>query len=121
MDYTIDCGMKPKEINANPQELELWELIQKICPEAMLRRYSKGYLSGIAKEHCDFIRFKFTDRAKWFSIGTSGVYKEWLKDSRANLAENTKVLHWQFYIEKPDDILAFEDWIKAAYEIYAKM
>ena len=60
-----------REINANPEELQIAEWILARFPDADLRlvRVSNDYLT-IKRNEWDIVRFKYTKRAKWLMFPT---------------------------------------------------
>ena len=60
-----------REINANPEELQIADWILARFPDADLRlvRVSKDYLT-LKQNEWDIVRFKYTKRAKWLMFPT---------------------------------------------------
>lgn len=56
-----------REVNANEDELKLFEVLQSICPDLRLTRKSDAYLTAVLGDW-DIARFKYTNRAKWVSF-----------------------------------------------------
>lgn len=56
-----------REVNANEDELKLFEVLQSICPDLRLTRKSDAYLTAVLGDW-DVARFKYTKRARWVSF-----------------------------------------------------
>lgn len=64
MDFTFSNYGQERDINATPQELEVFEQLKAICPDLELCRKADNYLTATIHDQ-DVARFKFTPRAKW--------------------------------------------------------
>lgn len=58
-----------REIDATPEEMEIYGTLKELCPDLELCRKSDGYVTAMLGEW-DLARFKFTQRAKWINFPT---------------------------------------------------
>lgn len=99
-----------REINANKEEemiaTHFEEVIHREHPNLAitLERRSNNYLSLCAGSS-DFLRFKYTDRAKWISIFNYGLSEE---DSRFSAQKNKRQVHWKAKIDDISDLSLFD-------------
>lgn len=83
-----------------------------------IQRRTKDYITMIYKQReNDFIRFKYTERAKWISIYITKEMREAYLDSQLFKAQKKKnVSFWKANIESLIDIENLREPIKSAYE-----
>ena len=91
-----------RDVDATPEEMEMFEILSSVCPDLVLCRKSDSYVTAMLGE-TDVARFKFTQRAKWIQFPyTAGK----LKVSKANDLRNmTKVIKES--IEQAEHINSF--------------
>lgn len=113
--YIIIEGIKQKhDFKASDLELAFMEKINHICAGANIRfeARSDNYLSVLCGDN-DFIRFRLTDRTKWFSINVLYSERAKLKDSPLFAQqENKKLVHWKTKINDLSDVDAYSDIIR---------
>ena len=89
------------DIDANADELQMFDYIKSVCPSVQIVRKASAYLTAVYNE-TDVARFKFTERAKWITFP---------------YLENNK----KRYIEKIEDLSAFKDDIVKSYDMAVKI
>ena len=104
-----------KELDANDDEMRIAEhfisAISAVNPDApvSLERRSENYLSLCLGDN-DFLRFKYTERAKWLSIDTSFLDIE--DDNPLFEAQkNKRQRHWRAKISDIADINKFDEYV----------
>lgn len=80
-----------------------------------IEQHSQDYLSMMVGDYTDFIRFKCTDRTKWFSVSLSpSKRKEEGIETRFTTCKPT-IRHWKAKLRTVEDISTYSDIIKDAY------
>lgn len=110
------AGIEEKELNANENELLLYQKIIEIVSRCRdigklhLERRSDSYLSVFYGEVNDFLRFKYTDRTKWVTILIAPEDRQKYIDSPLFSAQkNKKQLQWKCKLNSLDDIDALAE------------
>lgn len=88
------------DIDANADELLMFDYIKSACPSVQIVRNASAYLSAVYNE-TDVARFKFSPRAKWIMFPYLDKKKR--------------------YIEKIDDLSAFKEDIIKSYDEAVKI
>lgn len=103
------------ELNPTDFELAFIERIKEICSGLELRfeRRSQNYLSAICGQN-DFLRFKLTEKTKWFSVFV--FYKkraEYINSPLfAQQDKKERLNHWKVKINTFEDIEPYEEVIR---------
>ena len=112
------CSQFDKELNANDDELLIAEhfvaVITAVKPDAIIEldRRSDNYLSLCFGEN-DFLRFKYSERARWLSIDTT--YLDLSEDDpRFAAQKNKKQRHWKATIEDMSALVNFDGLVISA-------
>jgi len=80
-----------------------------------IEQRSQDYLSMMVGEHSDFLRFKCTERTKWFTVCLSPIKrKESGIESRFDSCKPT-IIHWKIKLKSVDDLINYSDIIQDAY------
>lgn len=80
-----------------------------------IEQRSQDYLSMMVGEHSDFLRFKCTERTKWFTVCLSPIKrKEPGIETRFNSCKTT-IIHWKVKLKTVDNLIDFRDIIQDAY------
>lgn len=81
-----------------------------------VERRSENYLSLVAFEHYDFIRFKIGKRSKWISVSLSPTDRITLaEDKRFFNVKNKRQLHWKTELFSVEYLENCKDLIQRAY------
>ena len=110
--YTTDN----KDLNASTGELEVFEHVKKLLPDEdiTLERRSDNYVSVIIAGN-DFMRIKWTDKAKWVSILMTNECKDKWEDSPLFAAQKKKTqIFWKSALEEPQQIAELAEPITSA-------
>lgn len=83
------------DIDANSEELKMFEYIKSVCPSVQIARKTEAYLTACLGD-TDVARFKFSPRAKW-------IVFPYLENKSKR------------YIEKIADLRVFDDDIIKSY------
>lgn len=83
---------------------------------AIIDQRSSNYKTLSLCINYDFLRFKITPRAKWFSMW---VPKEIRNDPRFESVEKKNLIHWKIMLQSIDDAARYKDLILASAK-YAK-
>lgn len=76
-----------REVNATPEELEIFEIIRNVNNDVELVRKSDSYVTAMFGES-DVARFKYTSRAKWINFPyTAGKIKLYSTEQVRNLTD----------------------------------
>ena len=108
-----------KDLNASPDDMRIADhfidLIRQRSPAAALtlERRADDYLSLCAGE-MDFLRFKYTSRARWISIDVSGLDVQ-ADDPRFAAQKNKNQRFWKASIVDLSDLPSFDDTVFAAF------
>ena len=107
---------KDRDINENEKKIaeHFLSVIKETEPGVIvsIERRARAYLS-LCYEGGDFLRFKYTDRARWLSIDSWAV-KLSVDDPRFIDQENKKARHWKATLSDLSDISKFDDLVIAA-------
>ena len=91
-----------RDLKATESELQIFDKLKALSGKDLkLVRKSDNYLTA-ELDGIDLVRFKYTDRARWIQFPYAG---------------NAKKAH----IESPEEMIEFEDAIKAAVDIVSKI
>lgn len=99
-----------KELNMNRDEQIIAEhfigVIEQARPglEVTVERRSQSYLS-LCVGDLDFLRFKYSDRAKWITVWNYGLDEG---DERYAAQKNKRQSHWKASLSSLDDIHLFD-------------
>lgn len=111
----IDLARSDEALNANAYELAIAEHFiavikaQKPDMNPILMRRSQSYLS-LCQGRNDFLRIKYTDRARWISIDSWGAELE--EDNELFAAQaNKRQRHWKAKLNNIDDIGLFDNYV----------
>jgi len=112
---TADLARRDDELNANAYELAIADhfiaVIKERKPEAnpVLERRSQSYLSLCLGEN-DFLRIKFSDRAKWISIDSYGTGLD-REDPLFAEHENKNQRHWKVKLRDISDVEKYDEYV----------
>jgi len=119
--FSISSGHGNPEINED--EKALFENVQEILKDhpglskSKLEKRSSNYTSIVCGSEgwSDFMRFKFSPRAKWISIRIANedvdAYRE---NPLFDAQKNKNQAHWKAAISSVNDVFKFSDLIKNA-------
>lgn len=109
-------GLEKKELNANENELLLYQKIvdiispHKDASKLRLERRSDNYLSVLYGEVNDFLRFKFTNKAKWITVLITPEDRPKYIDSPLFAAQKNKgQVQWKCKLNSIDDLDALSE------------
>ncbi len=109
-----------KELNINDDEKKLAQIVlsfitpPEISKSIQLERRSKNYISMIFGNN-DFLRFKYSERAKWISLRLPYELSSTNIDNPLFSAQkNKKQFHWRADIKSLDDLYLLKDFIIAS-------
>lgn len=108
-----------KELNAGPDDVAISEhfieAIRRVSPAALLslERRADDYLS-LCTGDMDFLRFKYTPRARWISIDVSGLDLS-PDDPRFAAQKNKNQRFWKASVVELSDLSAFDDVVVASF------
>lgn len=117
-----NCGYQSLSIDElEPDEQKVVKVILGILGnDSMIgvQRRTKDYLTLIYERmENDFIRFKYTERAKWISVYIVKEIRDSYSESPLFEAQKKKnVGFWKARIESPSDIEKLKEPIESAYE-----
>lgn len=103
------------QLHLNDVETEFLQKIYSFLSPELLQnvrvvRNSDDYVSVVFGEYNDFLRFKFTDRAKWISLRLSPEDRKLNKDNPLfDSQKNKNQLHWKSNIHSISDLDSFRD------------
>ena len=111
-----------KELNINDSERFIADhfiaVINSRDPSANLsvERRSDNYLSLCSGQY-DFLRFKYSDRARWLSIDAipAGIDEN---DPLFSAQKNKRQRHWKAIITDLSALSAFDEYVYSAYSKY---
>ena len=86
-----------KDLNPTESEARFMIELVEICPDERLtfERRSDSYISAVCGLN-DFLRFKITERTKWFSINLPPELRKKYKDSPLFASqENKNLVQWK--------------------------
>lgn len=106
-----------KELDINKEEKQLVDIVLSFLPpkkveEVHLERRSKNYISMIYKEN-DFLRLKYTERAKWISLDLPPELQDVDNPLFAAQAKKSQ-RHWRADLDSLDDLTLLKDHIIAS-------
>lgn len=126
-DGTVTVNHSPNDrrnITLTDDECAFFDALQKGLEAAgvdlshiHLERRSDNYLSVVAYDHYDFVRFHVGLRSSWFSVWVAGEHrKDLLEDLRFSAQKNKRQLHWKVQVHDISDIAQCYDLLQLAYQ-----
>ena len=111
-----------KDLNINDDEKHIANHFMSVIfdkhPSATLsiEQRSNNYIS-LCSGRYDFLRFKYTDRARWLSIDAipAQISED---DPRFSAQTNKRARHWKAKIKDLSELSSFDDLVIAAYANY---
>lgn len=106
-----------KEMNPTDYENEFMELLLNwVGDKIHFEKRSDNYISALCGEY-DFIRFKLSDKTKWFSICLSPDIRKEYKDSPLFVSqENKNLVHWKVKFNELKDLEPYKEVIIGTYK-----
>lgn len=117
-EVTIDSVFN-KELNINKDEQKLVGIVLSFlsadkAKEVRLERRSKNYITMFYKNN-DFLRFKYTERAKWISLDLPYELSSTNMDNPLFAAQaNKNQIHWRADLNSLNDLNLLKDFIVAS-------